>query len=94
MRKFLGLFIFTLLSTSLAFAGQNVEVTHSSISSATTSSSETSGNSYYDLNCGSRKQNTGFFADRPGSHKPYTNSSDYYVTLCAHDAHAAVTVDF
>jgi len=96
MRKFLGLFILTLLSTSLAFAGQNVEVTHDGIVSATTSSSETSGNSFYNFqtNCGASGETSGFFSDRPGSHKPYVNNSDYYVTLCANEVHKAVTVDF
>lgn len=96
MRKFLGLFIFTLLSTSLAFAGQNVEVTHSGLVSATTSSSETSGNSYYRVqtNCFSRAETSGFFADRPGSHKPYVNNSDYYVTICANESNRSVSVDF
>ena len=96
MRKFLGLFIFTLLSTSLAFAGQNVEVTHSGLVSSTTSSSETSGNSHYVVrtNCFTSAQTSGFFADRPGSHKPYANSSDYYVTICAQSSARSVSVDF
>ncbi|MFK7978964.1 MAG: T9SS type A sorting domain-containing protein [Saprospiraceae bacterium] len=91
MRKFLGLFIFTLLSTSLAFAGQNVEVTHNKIVSSTTSSSNTSGNSHYVFTC---KDGSGFFSDRAGNHKPYDNHSDYYVTLCAQESDKAITVDF
>ncbi len=96
MRKFLGLFIFTLLSSSLAFAGQNVEVTHSGLVSSTTSSSETTGNSYYRVqtNCFTNAQTSGFFADRPGSHKPYVNNSDYYVTICANESNRSVSVDF
>jgi hypothetical protein len=51
MRKFLGLFIFTLLSTSLAFAGQTKEVDHNKVVKSTTSSSQTSGNSHYTFTC-------------------------------------------
>ncbi len=93
MRKFLGLFIFTLLSTSLAFASQNVEVTHDRIVSSTTSSSATSGNSFYSVDC-SPTSNNGFFADRLGNHKPYVNNSDYYVTICAAESNRSVSVDF
>jgi len=95
MRKFLGLFIFTLLSTSLAFAGQNTEVTHDDIrSGAVVSSSSTSGNSYYRVGCGSRNSNAGFFSDRDGNHKPYANDSDYYTTICPAEGNRVVTTDF
>ena len=91
MRKFLGLFIFTLLSTSLAFASQDVELTHNNLVSATTSSSSTSGNSHYVVTC---DDGLGFFSDRNGNHKPYDNDSDYYVTICAEEGDKAVSVNF
>ncbi len=91
MRKFLGLLVFTLFASSLAFAGQTVEVTHNKIVSATTSSSNASGNSHYVVTC---KDGTGFFSDRPGNHKPYVNNSDYYTTICANESNRGVTVTF
>lgn len=93
MRKFLGFFIFTLLSTSLAFAGQTDELTHNNAitSKLSTSYSETSGNSHYTVIC---KDGWGFFSDRPGNHKPYVNDSDYYTTICAQESGKAVVVDF
>jgi len=84
-----------LVGTSLAFAGQNVEVTHDLIVTSTTSSSEATGNSYYKVDCrDGSKDRTGFFSDRPGSHKPYVNNSDYYTTICANESDRGVTVSF
>lgn len=97
MRKFLGLFIFTLLSSAFAFAGQTVEITHDNIVVNEPSTSNNTGNSFYQVGCDEDKpkdnDNIGFFSDRPGNHKPYMNNSDYYTTICP-DAGRLVSVNF
>lgn len=81
-----------LLSTSLAFAGQTVEVTSNKPIKSQKQGvfSNTTGSSLYTVDC----SGWGFFADRPGNHKPYENESDYYTTICSNKSTKGVTVTF
>lgn len=92
MRKFLGLFLFTFLTVSLAFGAQTTEIksTKSVKMQKDTSFANNKGNSHYVIDCSA----TTFFADRPGNHKPYMNNSDYYTTICANDSKKGVTIMF
>ena len=92
MRKILGLLLFSLLTSSLAFAGQTTEIssTKSITSQKSDDHSNTMHNAHYVIDC----DGWGFFSDRPGNHKPYENDSDYYTTICAKQGSKGVTVTF
>jgi len=91
MRKLLVLFYLSFMTISLAFAGQTVEVSNNQpfVISQAANFTNMTGNSHYSLECG-----WGFFSDRPGNHKPYENSSDYFTTICADDPSKAVSITF
>lgn len=81
------------MTVGLAFAGQTEEISHNKPFSSKKDASFTTakGNSHYTVQC---KDGWGFFSDRPGNHKPYVNSSDYYTTICSDDAKKGVSITF
>jgi len=91
MRKILGFFILTLLTTSTAFAQGISEVDHTQVvMEETGTGTGVGGNSIYSIQLGG----SGFFTGRFGRDKPYGNNSDYHTTICANEDNQAISIDF
>lgn len=93
MRRFLMLFTLSLL-VNFMYATSGVEISSKKAITEVKADnySESEGGALYTISCAN--DNASFFADRPGVHKPYRASSDYYTTICPDDASKGTRISF